>query len=273
MRLLLLAQFFPPDIGGEERHVFNLANTLANRGHEVAVATQCVTGLPQRETLPSGVRVHRFTTMAMGLPGLYATDRQHHMPFPDPLGTLNLARILQWERPDVVHAHNWIINSILPLRRRTPRHAEFGLVLTLHDYSNVCATKRLMRGGSVCAGPRKAKCIRCAICHYGPIVGSVTATATAAMRPWKERAIDYIVSVSRAVATGNGIIDGPTASVIPNFILDSVLDDAFVASSGTAQSKLPIDPFSCFLSETCPARRVSQRYCVRIAHLVQAVPR
>ena len=36
MRLLLLAQFFPPDIGGEERHVFNLANTLADRGHEVA---------------------------------------------------------------------------------------------------------------------------------------------------------------------------------------------------------------------------------------------
>ena len=33
MRLLLLAQFFPPDIGGEERHVFNLAEILASRGH------------------------------------------------------------------------------------------------------------------------------------------------------------------------------------------------------------------------------------------------
>lgn len=249
MRLLLLAQFFPPDIGGEERHVFNLANTLANRGHEVAVATQCVAGLPQRETLPSGVRVHRFITMAMGLPGVYATDRQHHLPFPDPLGTHNLARILRWERPDVVHAHNWIINSILPLRRRTARHAEFGLVLTLHDYSNVCATKRLMQNGSVCAGPRKAKCVKCAIGHYGPIVGSVTATATAAMRPWKERAIDYIVSVSRAVATGNGIIDSPTARVIPNFILDSVLDDACVASSETAQPELPIDPFLLFVGD------------------------
>ena len=29
-----------PDVGGEERHVFNLANTLAGRGHEVTVATQ-----------------------------------------------------------------------------------------------------------------------------------------------------------------------------------------------------------------------------------------
>ena len=69
MRLLLLAQFFPPDIGGEERHVFNLANTLAERGHEVAVATQRMAGVPNEEVLDSGVHVHRFATMAMRLPG------------------------------------------------------------------------------------------------------------------------------------------------------------------------------------------------------------
>src|SRR5262249_39404133 len=62
MRILLLAQFFPPDIGGEERHVFNLAKALADRGHEVAVATQRMAGVPDRETLASGVRVHRFAT-------------------------------------------------------------------------------------------------------------------------------------------------------------------------------------------------------------------
>ena len=56
MRLLLLAQFFPPDIGGEEQHVFNLANTLADRGHEVAVATQRMAGVPDEEVLASGVR-------------------------------------------------------------------------------------------------------------------------------------------------------------------------------------------------------------------------
>ena len=55
MRILLLAQFFPPDIGGEERHVFNLANTLAGRGHEVAVATQRMAGVPDQEILASGL--------------------------------------------------------------------------------------------------------------------------------------------------------------------------------------------------------------------------
>lgn len=99
MRILLAAQFFPPDIGGEERHVFNLANILAGRGHQVAVATQQVLGAPATEMLPSGVRVHRFPTMAMQLPGVYQGERQHHLPFPDPVGVRHLARILAAERP------------------------------------------------------------------------------------------------------------------------------------------------------------------------------
>ena len=80
MRILLLAQFFPPEIGGEERHVFNLANILAERGHEVAVATQRLVDVPDQETLSSGVRVHRFATAAMRLPGVYSTSRSHHPP-------------------------------------------------------------------------------------------------------------------------------------------------------------------------------------------------
>ena len=34
----MLAQFYPPVIGGEERHVRNLSVELASRGHEVHVA-------------------------------------------------------------------------------------------------------------------------------------------------------------------------------------------------------------------------------------------
>lgn len=146
MRVLLLAQFFPPDLGGEERHVFNLANTLAERGHEVAVATQRIAGVPDEEVLLTGVRVHRFETLAMHLPGVYSTSRPHHLPVPDPLGVRELARIVRRERPNVIHAHNWIINSALALRRRSVARPPYGLVLTLHDFSQVCATKRLMRG-------------------------------------------------------------------------------------------------------------------------------
>jgi len=253
MRLLLLAQFFPPDIGGEERHVFNLANTLADRGHEVAVATQRLDGVPDQEVLPSGVRVYRFATTAMRLPGVYSSNRAHHPPVPDPLGVRELARIVRNECPDVVHAHNWIINSALALRRHSATKPRFGLVLTLHDYSQVCATKRLMRADVSCPGPKASRCLPCASTHYGPVVGPVTVAATSVMRAWKERAIDHIISVSQAVADGNRIPDGPSSSVIPNFVLDSALlpptDDPARRTSGDGSFAVPKEPFVLFVGE------------------------
>ena len=62
------------------------------------------------------------------------------------------------ERPEVVHAHNWIVYSYLPLRRRQ----EAALVLSLHDYGLLCATKRLLWRGAPCSGPRPVKCVLCA---------------------------------------------------------------------------------------------------------------
>ena len=252
MRLLLLAQFFPPDIGGEERHVFNLANTLAERGHEVAVATQHIDGVPDEEVLQTGVRVHRFETLAMHLPGVYSTSRPHHLPVPDPLAVRALARIVRRERPDIVHAHNWIVNSAVALRQRSRARPPFGLVLTLHDFSQVCATKRLMRAGQVCEGPAVKRCLPCATSHYGPIVGPITATATAAMRPWKNRTIDHVVSVSRAVAAGNRIRDSQAASVVPNFVLDSAVMPPAADPSGNITAgapTMPEAPFMLFVGE------------------------
>ncbi len=252
MRILLAAQFFPPDIGGEERHVFNLGNILAARGHQVAVATQHVQGAPATEVLASGVRVHRFSTMAMRLPGVYAGERQHHLPFPDPVAVRRLARILDLERPDVVHAHNWILNSILPIHRQGARR-DFGLVLTLHDYSNRCATKRMMQAGAPCAGPGPLKCVKCSVNHYGAIVGPVTCVSTAAVRPWKQRAVDYTVCVSRAVAEGNDVQDGPTAGVIPNFVPDELVGAQAESGDRWAATRarlgLPEDDYLLFVGD------------------------
>lgn len=253
MRILLLAQFFPPDIGGEERHVFNLAKILAERGHSVAVATQRMPGVPDRETLTSGVRVHRFATAAMRLPGVYSSSRTHHPPLPDPQGVRALSRIVREERPDVVHAHNWIVNSAVALRRSSPAGLRFGLVLTLHDFSQICSTKRLMRMGSACEGPSVTRCLPCAAAHYGPAVGPLTAAATALMRPWKNRTIDHVVCVSNAVASGNHIPRGPKTSVIPNFILDEVVSGRLGDAAGNQAEgippRLPKEEFLLFVGE------------------------
>src|SRR6266496_1712364 len=217
MRLLFLAQFFPPDIGGEERHVFNLATT------------------------------------AMSLPGMYSGSRMHHPPVPDPLGVRELSRIVSEERPDVVHAHNWVINSALALRRHSAARPQFGLVLTLHDYSQICATKRLMRAGIFCAGPKASRCLPCASAQYGPIIGPMTVAATSVLRSWKEHAIDHIVSVSRAVADANRIPDRPTSSIIPNFVLDSAMlssaTSPSMSASGDSPFAVPEEPFLLFVGE------------------------
>jgi glycosyltransferase involved in cell wall biosynthesis len=256
VRILLLAQFFPPDYGGEEWHVFNLANALASRGHHVAVATQRVPGLADEEVLPSGARIYRFSTAAMGLPGVYATSRAHHPPVPDPIGVRELRRIIRQTRPEVVHAHNWSVNSALPLRGHSSESRQFGLVLTLHDLSHVCATKRFMRNGAPCAGPAMRRCLQCAAHYYRGPVGPVTVVANYAMRQWKERAIDYFVSVSSAVAQGTGVIGLPNSSIVPNFVPDALLEHLPGTERTSVEVPLPRTPFLLFVGDLCEEKGV-----------------
>ena len=84
MRILLLAQFYPPVIGGEERHVRNLATALAAKGHEVAVATQASHD-DAGSTLDGAVRVHRLRGTFGRLSVLFSDpERPFAPPIPDP---------------------------------------------------------------------------------------------------------------------------------------------------------------------------------------------
>ena len=49
MRILTLAEFYPPVIGGLEKHAQRLTHELKRRGHEVAVATLAVPDLPEHD--------------------------------------------------------------------------------------------------------------------------------------------------------------------------------------------------------------------------------
>jgi hypothetical protein len=39
---------------------------------------------------------------------------------PDPETALGLRHVIAHERPEVIHAHNWIVHSLLPARRAHP---------------------------------------------------------------------------------------------------------------------------------------------------------
>ena len=115
MHILMVAQFATPIIGGEEQYVINLSRELVNRGHQVAIATIKHPGQPDFE-IDAGVRIYRLQGTTQRMSWLYTErERRHAPPFPDPETTLGLHRVIAQEQPDVIHAHNWLLFSYLPL--------------------------------------------------------------------------------------------------------------------------------------------------------------
>jgi glycosyltransferase involved in cell wall biosynthesis len=216
MRVLMLTQFFAPVVGGEERVVESLSAELARRGHDVALATQRAEGLPDSE-VRDGIRVHRIGTLAGRARWLFDDPQRPHVPpAPDPEALLGLRRLLQQERPDVVHAHNWFVHSFVPLKRRSGA----ALVVSLHDFSLVCATKRLMYKATVpCSGPGPVRCLRCSATVYGAVKGVPTTLANWIASIPERRAVDMFLPVSRAVAARTGLLGSDLPfRVVPNFI-------------------------------------------------------
>jgi glycosyltransferase involved in cell wall biosynthesis len=244
MRILMLAQFYPPVIGGEERHVRDLAAFLVKRGHKVSVATLWQDGLPERE-VDQGVHIFRMRGLMQRWRGLFSDPgRTHAPPFPDPGLTTSLRQIIAAERIEIVHAHNWLLHSFLPLKRRDgPR-----LVVTLHDLSLICATKSALYRGLACSGPALTKCVGCATRHYGAAKGSVTLAANWTSAWFERRLVDCFLPVSNAIANGSGLPGSATVfEVVPNFVRDDV-----ATLNGSADERLaglPKQPFILFVGD------------------------
>jgi len=244
MHILMLAQFYDPIVGGEERHVQDLSVELAQRGHSVAVITLQQEGLQDRDHA-HGVRVYRIRGATQRVKWLFKDPgRLHAPPLPDPEALCAIRRIIAHERPDVVHAHNWLVPSFLPLLA----WSEARLVMTLHDYSLCCPTKRLMYGGSACDGPAPRKCLDCVVHHYGRTKGAITMLGNWFMGEVERRAVDMFLPVSRAVAISNGLVSGGLPfQVIPNFVADNLT--AVPAAQDARLDQLPQGDFMLFVGD------------------------
>ena len=237
----MLAQSFAPIVGGEERVVEDLSRELVARGHEVSIATLQQPGdLPVGEI--AGARVHPLRSTSYRVTKTHRdTERRHAPPAPDPETVLDLRRVLQRERPQIVHAHNWIVHSYLPLARES--HS--ALALSLHDYGLICATKRLRRKDELCSGPAPVKCQVCASEHYGPTKGLVAALGTRSFESRLRRNIDVFLPVSSTVEELCRIRPDEVSRVIPNFTGDlpaAPADDPRLA-------QLPEEPFVLFFGD------------------------
>ncbi len=246
MRILTLTQFYPPIIGGEEEHARALSHALARRGHDVAVATLSHDGMPVFEVEEDGVRVYRLRSTSSRLAGLFSSaGRRFAPPTPDPEATFALSRIIARERPQVVHAHNWLARSFLPLKAWSGAR----LVVTLHNYSLSCPRSTLLRDDGLCAGPGLLKCLACAPGQFGLGKGIVTTLGSMAFSPAERRLADAFIAVSDAVATGNHLARGfAPFTVIPTLIPDDAHDDSQEEDATLLPyvSQLPSRPFILF---------------------------
>jgi glycosyltransferase involved in cell wall biosynthesis len=214
MRILQVTDLFEPFIGGMEQHVKALSRGLAQRGHEVTVATAHLPGTSFDETV-DGFRIRRIAGWsARALARWYdRVEAPYHPPVPDPGVIAALKRIIEELRPNVVHAQGWMTYSCLAIARRQ----QLPLVVTVHDYSFTCARRTLMRNGvEVCSGPRIDACLRCAPGQYGIVKSTALTMGLRAARRLHNRAESW-VAISRAVADANrrALPRDCTISVIP----------------------------------------------------------
>ncbi|HYU76018.1 MAG TPA: glycosyltransferase family 4 protein [Ktedonobacteraceae bacterium] len=244
MRILMLAQFYRPLIGGEERYVRDLSIELVARGHDVSVATLWQEGMPAFEC-DSSVRVHRIRASMQRVNAAFSEkERQHSPPFPDPEVLWALRRTIRHERPDIVHAHNWMVHSFTPLKA----WSKAKLVVTLHDCSLVCAKQAFVYRGEVCSGPGLTKCLGCAARHYGVARGVPITLANWFWGGVEYRTVNMFLPVSRAVADATQLARHRVPyCVIPNFVSDDLSESRDDAHPLLAQ--LPEDDYLLFVGD------------------------
>jgi glycosyltransferase involved in cell wall biosynthesis len=242
MRILMLTQFYPPFVSGEAIHVQSLSVELASRGHDVAVVTLWEQGLETFE-LDRGVRVYRVRSSTRRIPGLFTDPRRRRAPtFPDPEVMLALRHIIVQEQPEIVHAHNWFVYSFLPLKAWSGAR----LVVTLHNYSLVCANTSLLYYGTHCGGPGFTKCLRCAVDYYGLAKGTPIVLSNWVMSLIERGLVDMFLPVSQAAVVGNCLIGSRQPfQVIPNFMPGDA--NLLQGDSESYLKQLPVEDYLLFV--------------------------
>lgn len=254
MRILIATDHYPPFIGGAHRQARLLAAGMAERGHDVAVATTWHGGL-QPLDWEENVTVHRLRQLRTAVRSLIRDEEQRHQPpFPDPITVLGLRRLIDGFEPDVIHAYGWLAFSVAVAmgRRRIP------LLISARDYGYFCANRTLLRKGEPCSGPAPLKCAGCAREYYGGAPKGAAATAGVYVcRPLLARKMTGLHSVStfvhdvttRYLFGPGGAPPGLVQVTIPSF--QDVAPDEPVDSSEVEVSaylaRLPEEPFILYV--------------------------
>jgi glycosyltransferase involved in cell wall biosynthesis len=193
MRILVVADHFPPASGGLAVQAERLSARLGERGHEVV--TVAVSGTAAHETRRQ-YELYRLPVSLARLPGAYQEPSNvFHPPWPDPQFRGALAPIVRDFRPHVAHVHGWSAFSVASLPSPRPP-----IVVTVHDYGLLCPKKSLMRHGDTCVNARGLQCVTCdSEAQPTPRRTALSGALTASV-PFLARRVQRWLSVSHYVA-------------------------------------------------------------------------
>ncbi|HZY18406.1 MAG TPA: glycosyltransferase family 4 protein [Ramlibacter sp.] len=154
MKLMVLSTLYAPhQVGGAEKIAQILSEELSTRGHEcVVVTTRRDPGT--RSTVRNGVRIHRIGLRNVYWP--YGGERispwlkpaWHLVNRYNPAMGEEVGRLLDRERPDLVHTH--ALTGFSPSAWASAHARGIPVVHTLHDYSLACPKASMFRAGANC---------------------------------------------------------------------------------------------------------------------------
>ena len=145
--------YYPDPVGGTEVYVESLAQNIALSGHTCIVAAP---GEKTEEYLHKGIRVRRYAISQgkCSLGELYGLQ--------DEKAVLEFVKILDEEKPDIVHMHA-LTRGASPELIKEATKREIKTVFTYHTPTASCQRGTLLLfGKKVCDGKVEAK--RCAAC-------------------------------------------------------------------------------------------------------------
>ena len=181
MKTLHVSYSFAPDaVGGTEVYVEGLCRSLAQIGVETVVAAPAAGDASYEHR---GLRVRRFATRAGRLEDLYGPG--------DPVAARAFERILDAEKPDVVHQHAVSPACSVELMRAADRRG-LPVVFTYHTPAASCSRGTLLRWGTeVCDGRlAAAPCTACTLHGLGAgrMASAIAGTVPPAVGEWIGRA-------------------------------------------------------------------------------------
>jgi glycosyltransferase involved in cell wall biosynthesis len=83
-------------------------------------------------------------------------------PMKDFLVTKAFKETFRKERPDIIHAHDWMVYSILPLKKKY----NIPFVLSFHGYDFLCPNVLFVRERKTCERPLTTQCLSCGVEKY-----------------------------------------------------------------------------------------------------------